>query len=394
MRLTLWKLLAYETRTEDASDVALSQRQTSAWLFGAVIMPALTSLVVSTWPNHEFAWGAGTALLVLLVFYAPSDGLLRRHREGRARWVRLLAVASALAYAIVLATWSDGTSLLGTLLPASCLWLTSSLLMFTSTNVPFASAAGNAALALLAVLTIINSIDDLNVGEPTFAILGFLVGAGLLLLAARGTPTSVARLGFATLLLSAPVFYFSIDELRFGSLFAGSVILVIALAIASVGLSFGRSFFSVMSGTMMLLLGTAFVYVGLLGMTSSADWSDSFHGATFLLFGIAGVLIGLSLIPYAVRRKAVLRGVAALLSGIALTLLSVGAIMEGQPVEGAAAILFMGVAAIISAIAVLHRRTWSLARSSVRLRAYLTAKPEGPSHLSDDSAPQRPPSAP
>ncbi|MDR0843323.1 MAG: hypothetical protein LBP68_07895 [Acidobacteriota bacterium] len=126
------------------------------------------------------------AIAVMLAFFMamviPADGILRRHPDGAALWVRLLAVVMLAAYPFVLkACLTRQHNLATMLIPAICLWLTSSILLYSSTRSEFSDTAICSAMWAVGMAILLVGEALLLGGDTLFGVASLLFGVASLL---------------------------------------------------------------------------------------------------------------------------------------------------------------------------------------------------------------------
>jgi hypothetical protein len=157
----------------------VTQSQLLTFIGGAVIVPFAVNVASDTWRGNEWIWGSLGFLAVIAIFLVPSDGWLRRHKYGQARWVRLIALVLLICYPFIVWTLSHSHGLLAVLTPALFLWAASVLLLWTSSGVSAPQVAAASAYVLFALVALHWAVVDLQQGSTADGVLNLIAGVGL-----------------------------------------------------------------------------------------------------------------------------------------------------------------------------------------------------------------------
>jgi len=291
--------------------------------------------------------GSTVVLSVVAAAMVPG-GLLRREREGSARWLRLLALLLLGAYPVV--SWVVVSHVKGSFVtmfvPVATMWAAVTLLCWQSlrSRVGFTDAGRGVAFLLAGFAFLLYAVAFVRISDTQYGIVFLLAGvasvlAGSASLRSRGnTLVGVAQLVFAIAFLLAGV-----ALLRGGDALAGVWVFTVGISATMVGAA------SLLDSVGFLRRrGVTIGVACLLGGVASPLMGVAFLRGGAALDGVACLPVGVAWLLWAAQ-DARLHGVAFLLIAVACLLLGVAFLRGGDALAGVS-VLMVAIAATVVGI--------------------------------------------
>jgi hypothetical protein len=182
--------------------------------------------------GHEWQWATLGVLLTIAIFVIPGDGLLRRHRYGRARWVRLLACLLVALYPVVLWWLARAPISFGAaFVPNACLWAASTLLLWAGNPSQSVGALAMSVVALGGAVAYVAAFwTSLSGGEDLFSVAYAFAGAGFILTSVGLLVDRPLLLAIASLCFGVGAFNFSLPFILSGTVVGGIAVMMSGVA--------------------------------------------------------------------------------------------------------------------------------------------------------------------
>ncbi len=211
------------------------------WLLSVVLVGVAVNLLSSAIETQGWALIPPIVFSLAAVTVVPQTGLLRREPHAGARWTRIVALASLLAY-LAAAVWGTATAwpVSVMLLATGFLWATCVLITWASlrSRHHLATVAAGVALLLLGVALLLLGVALLRDGDTLGGVSALLLGVAALLLGVallRDGDT----LGGVALLLGLALLL-GVAALRDGDTLRGVAALLLGVALLLLGVAMLR----------------------------------------------------------------------------------------------------------------------------------------------------------
>jgi hypothetical protein len=273
--------------------MSITQGQVLGTVGGGVLVAFLVNVASNSWPGHEWQWASLGVLLATGIFVIPDDGLLRRHRYGRARWVRLLACLLVALYPVVL--WSltrAPISYSAAFVPNGCLWAASTLLLWASNPSQSVGVLAMSVVALGGSVACVAAFwTSLSNGEELFSVAYAFAGVGFILISVGFLVDRPLLLATASLFFGVGAFSFSLPFILSGTVIGGIAVMMSGVASALFGF-FAKYQKRELLYTSLVLFSVASVIGGIVILIQASGTRDSaLTGVGFELIGIGFVLL-------------------------------------------------------------------------------------------------------